>query len=88
MDAEQLTCRQAAILAVVMANPGTTVGAVARAMGVPKPSVSRGADKLSEWGLMFRSHDPSDRRLALLFPTKKAKQPAPARTGRSTRGGG
>lgn len=88
MDAEQLTCRQAAILSVVMANPGSTVGAVAAVMSIPKPSVTRAADKLAEWGLLFRSHDPEDRRLALLFPNKKAKQPAPARTGRSTRGGG
>lgn len=68
MDTEQLTCRQAAILAVVTANPGVTVGAVALALEIPKPSVTRAADKLADWGLLRRSHDAEDRRLALLFP--------------------
>lgn len=86
-DAEQLTCRQAAILAIVTANPGVTVGAVAAVMDVPKPSVTRAADKLVDWGLMQRTHNPDDRRLVALYPTRKAKA-APARTGQSTRRGG
>lgn len=87
-NVEQLTCRQAAILAVVTANPGVTVGAVATVLNMHKPTVTRAADKLTDWGLLFRSQDSDDRRLALLFPGRKPKQPAPARTGRSTRGGG
>ena len=85
---EDLTCRQAAVLAIVMDNPGVTVGAVARVMGVPKPSVTRAVDRLSEWSLAYRSHNPDDRRLVAIYPGKRAKQPAPARMGRSTRGGG
>lgn len=85
---EDLTCRQAAVLAIITDNPGTTVGAVAAVMGVPKPSVTRAIDRLSEWSLAYRSHNPEDRRLVALYPGKRAKQPAPARMGRSTRGGG
>lgn len=85
---EDLTCRQAAVLAIITDNPGVTVGAVAHAMGVPKPSVTRAVDRLSEWSLAYRSHNPDDRRLVAIYPGKRAKQPAPARTGRSTRRGG
>lgn len=85
---EDLTCRQAAVLAIVMDNPGVTVGAVAAVMGVPKPSVTRAVDRLTEWSLAYRSHNAEDRRLVAIYPGKRAKQPAPARTGRSTRGGG
>ena len=85
---EDLTCRQAAVLAIVTDNPGVTVGAVARVMGVPKPSVTRAVDRLTEWNLAYRSHNAEDRRLVAIYPGKRAKQPAPARTGRSTRGGG
>ena len=84
---EDLTCRQAAVLAIVMDNPGVTVGAVARVMGVPKPSVTRAVDRLTEWNLAFRSHNPDDRRLVAIYPGKRAKA-APARTGQSTRRGG
>ena len=85
---EDLTCRQAAVLAIVMDNPGVTIGAVASVMGVPKPSVTRAVDRLTEWSLAYRSHNAEDRRLVAVFPGKRAKQPAPARTGRSTRRGG
>lgn len=84
-----LTCRQAAILAIVTANPGVTVGAVALVLGVPKPSVTRAADKLHEWGLMHRTHHPEDRRLVQLHAGPiAARKAAPARTGQSTRRGG
>ena len=84
-----LTCRQAAILAIVTANPGVTVGAVALVLGVPKPSVTRAADKLYDCGLMHRTHHAEDRRLVQLHAGSIAmKKAAPARTGQSTRRGG
>ena len=82
---ENMTCRQAAVLAVIEANPGVTVGAVARVLDIPKPSVTRVVDKLEMWGLLTRSVSRTDRRLVELHARK---QPAPARMGRSTRGGG
>ena len=84
---EDLTCRQAAVLAIVTDNPGVTVGAVARVMDVPKPSVTRAVDRLGEFLLLHRTHNAEDRRLVAIYPGKRAKA-APARTGRSTRGGG
>lgn len=83
-----LTCRQAAVLAIVTANPGVTVGAVALVLGVPKPSVTRAADKLYDWGLMHRTHHPEDRRLVQLHAGRRAGKAAPARMGQSTRRGG
>ena len=85
---EDLTCRQAAVLAIVEDNPGVTVGAVAAVMGVPKPSVTRAADRLAEFDLLHRTHNAEDRRLVALYAGRKAGKPAPARTGRSTRRGG
>lgn len=85
---EDLTCRQAAVLAIITDNPGVTVGAVAAVMGVPKPSVTRAADRLAEFELLHRTHNAEDRRLVALYAGRKAGKAAPARTGRSTRGGG
>ena len=85
---EDLTCRQAAVLAIVYDNPGVTVGAVAAVMGVPKPSVTRAADRLAEFDLLHRTHNAEDRRLVALYAGRKAGKAAPARMGRSTRGGG
>lgn len=84
---DHLTCRQAAVLAIVMVNPGVTVGAVATVMDILKPSVTRAADKLVDRGLMHRAHNPDDRRLVALYAGPRVKKPAPARTGQSTRGG-
>lgn len=86
--AEDLTCRQAAVLAIVTDNPGVTVGAVAAVMGVLKSSVTRAADRLAEFGLLHRTHNAEDRRLVALYAGRKAGKAAPARTGRSTRRGG
>ena len=82
---ENMTCRQAAVLAIVETHPGVTVGAVARVLDIPKPSVTRAADKLELWGMLTRSVSRTDRRLVEMHARK---QPAPARTGRSTRRGG
>ena len=82
-DNPNMTCRQAAILALVLANPGATVGALALVMGVPKPSVTRAADKLEEMGLLFRTPSAGDRRLVQMHATKAA----PARLGQAPRGG-
>lgn len=73
MQHEYLSCRQAAILEVVKANPGATVGAIAAVLNVNKPSVTRAADKLSTWGLVHRSLDMRDRRLMLLWPGPEKK---------------
>ena len=82
---ENMTCRQAAVLAIVEANPGVTVGAVARVLDIPKPSVTRAADKLELWGMLTRSVSRTDRRLVEMHARK---QPAPARMGQSTRRSG
>ena len=73
--ADQLTCRQAGILRRIEHNPGCTVGAIAHVMNVPKPAVTRAADKLSEWNLVHRKIEPADRRLIQLWPGRgKAKR--------------
>jgi DNA-binding MarR family transcriptional regulator len=68
MSHEQLTCRQAAILMLVRANPGCTVGAIAHTLGAHKPTVTRAADKLENYLLIHRKPDPQDRRLVQLWP--------------------
>jgi DNA-binding MarR family transcriptional regulator len=46
---------------------------VAALAGVDSPRVSRLADKLVERGLVTRSDDPADRRIALLEPTPEGR---------------
>ena len=70
---EQLTCRQAAILLVIKDNPGCTVGAIAHVLNVPKPAVTRAADKLASWSLVHRRLCLSDRRLVELWPGQKKR---------------
>jgi len=65
---EKLTCRQAAILLMVRANPGCSVGAIAAVLGIDKPTISKTADKLTEWGLVHRQENLEDRRLVELWP--------------------
>ena len=71
---EQMTCRQMAILMIIEANPGCGVGAIANVLDIPKPSVTRAADKLAEWELIHRMTDYTDRRLVQLFPGRKPKK--------------
>jgi DNA-binding MarR family transcriptional regulator len=67
-SADQMTCRQAAILKMIEHNPGCTVGAIAHVMNIPKPSVTRAADKLTIMGLVHRKTEPADHRLVQLWP--------------------
>lgn len=69
-----LTCRQAAILMTLRANPGLTVGAIAGALGLNKPSVTRSVDKLEAFGLARRAIDPADRRLVEIWPATSRKR--------------
>lgn len=71
MNMEQLTCRQAAVLMLVKANPGYSTGAIAVALNVPKPVVTRAADKLEEWSLIHRKTCLKDRRMVELWPGRR-----------------
>lgn len=71
---ELLTCRQAAVLMTVRANPNMTVGALAGALGISKPSVTRAVDRLSAFGLARRVPDFMDRRLVQIVPTTPRKR--------------
>jgi DNA-binding MarR family transcriptional regulator len=57
-----MTCRQAAILALVAAHPGHSNNAIARTLCVSAPVVSRAVDKLAVLGLLTRVIDDEDRR--------------------------
>ena len=71
---ELLTCRQAAVLLTVRANPGMTVGAIAGALDMQKPVVTRSLDKLEAFGLVWRAIDPADQRLKQVWPTASRKR--------------
>jgi DNA-binding MarR family transcriptional regulator len=64
-----MTCRQAAILALVAAHPGHSNNAIARTLCVSAPVVSRAADKLAVLGLLTRVIDDEDRRKVRLTIT-------------------
>jgi DNA-binding MarR family transcriptional regulator len=57
-----MTCRQIAILALVAEYPGESNKIIAETLGVPKPVVTRSADKLIELGLLKRRVSMMDRR--------------------------
>jgi DNA-binding MarR family transcriptional regulator len=65
---ERLTCRQAAIIALVRENPGSSASAIAHVMGVPKPVITRAVDKLIRWKLIKRTYSNLDRRVIELWP--------------------
>ena len=71
---ELLTCRQAAVLLTVRANPGMTIGALAGALDMQKPAVTRALDKLEAFGLVWRAIDPADQRLKQVWPTASRKR--------------
>lgn len=60
--AELVTCRQMALLHVVAANPGRSVGVLAQHLGTHKPAVTRACDMLVKHGLVDRLVDAEDRR--------------------------
>ena len=68
---EQLTCRQAAVLVTIKANPGCSTGAIATVLNMPKPVVTRAADKLEEWSLIHRKLCMQDRRMVALWPGRR-----------------
>ena len=68
---EQLTCRQAAVLVTIKANPGCSTGAIATVLNMPKPVVTRAADKLEEWSLIHRKLCAKDRRMVELWPGRR-----------------
>lgn len=76
LDAD-MSCRQVAILLTVRSNHGASTGAVAALLGVPKPVVTRAADKLEDLKLLHRVPHATDRRLVMLVPG-----PAPKKRGR------
>lgn len=70
---EQMTCRQVAVFMVVEANPGCGVGALAHALDVPKPSVTRAVQKLMAMGLLTMRTDPNDYRMVKIYVAENAK---------------
>lgn len=57
-----MTCRQVAILALVAEHPNESNKAIAASLDLPKPVVTRTADKLIELGLLKRRASIMDRR--------------------------
>jgi DNA-binding MarR family transcriptional regulator len=69
-----MTCRQAAILALVAAHPGHSNNIIARTLCVSPPVVSRAVDKLVALGLMTRITDDEDRRKVCLTVTAAGRR--------------
>ena len=73
MRHEQMTCRQVAIYMLVEANNGCGVGALAHALDIPKPSVTRAVQKLLAMGLLTMRTDPNDYRMVKIYVAENAK---------------
>lgn len=71
-DAPDLSARQMALLLTVyLTPPSHTVRGLAIALNVSKPAVTRALDRLSEYGLVRRKVDDTDRRSVLIQRTVK-----------------
>jgi DNA-binding MarR family transcriptional regulator len=71
-DAPDLSARQMALLLTVyLTAPPHTVRGLATALNVSKPAVTRALDRLSEYGLVRRKVDETDRRSVLIQRTVK-----------------
>lgn len=64
-----MTCRQVAILALVAEHPNESNKAIAAALNLPKPVVTRAVDKLVELKLMKRRTSMLDRRKVEMVTT-------------------
>lgn len=71
-DAPDLSARQMALLLTVyLTPPPHTVRGLAETLKVSKPAITRAVDRLSEYGLVKRKVDETDRRSVLIQRTVK-----------------
>ncbi len=71
-DGPDLSARQMAILLTVYTSPPPhTVRALAQALGIAKPAVTRALDRLSILGFIRRTRDQADRRIVHVQRTVK-----------------
>src|SRR6202046_2509080 len=71
-DGPDLSARQMALLLTVyLTPPAHTVRGLAITLNISKPAVTRALDRLSEYGLVRRKVDDSDRRSVLIQRTVK-----------------
>ena len=69
-----MTARQIALLHVIAANPGASIGPLADAVGMGKGNVSIACDKLEAMGFAARTPHPQDGRLVQLHATAAGKR--------------
>jgi DNA-binding MarR family transcriptional regulator len=71
-DGPDFTARQLAIfLACYLATNPLPAGALATKLRVSKPVVSKALDRLTKFNLIRRQHNPLDRRIVLIHPTRE-----------------
>lgn len=68
----ELSMRQTLYLSTILRNDGITLGELAEALGVSRPSVTAVVGTLATKGFVQKRQDPSDRRVYHLVPTDKA----------------
>lgn len=76
-DRAVLTGRQIALLAVLRNRPeqgARTIRALALALNLPKPTICRAVDTLSNIGWVSRSLDPNDHRSVFVSLTEKGRE--------------
>ncbi|WP_211881396.1 MarR family winged helix-turn-helix transcriptional regulator [Pseudarthrobacter albicanus] len=69
---DPLPASELAVLKRVIAEPGMTVSQLTAALGLRQSNASAAVRALVDRGLVRRKSSPSDRRLALLYPTEAA----------------
>ena len=70
-EGADLTLRQIAVMTICYLEGGPhTVRGLAKRLGLPKPAITRAADRLEQFDLVARKPEPGDRRSIVLTRTK------------------
>jgi DNA-binding MarR family transcriptional regulator len=70
----EMTVREVAMLGIIAANPGHSVKEVAATLGIGKPIVTRGTQKMEQHGLLSRGADTTDGRKRVLVVSDAGKE--------------
>ncbi|MBP7868464.1 MAG: MarR family transcriptional regulator [Firmicutes bacterium] len=70
----ELSVPQLRVLSIVAEQPGCTMGALARSLGIGMSAATGIADRLVHQGLLEREGDPEDRRLVLLHLSESGRR--------------
>ncbi|WP_026212261.1 MarR family winged helix-turn-helix transcriptional regulator [Longispora albida] len=74
LGANGLNVEQWRILSALAENPGQPMGDLAAAVLMPHPTVTKAVDRLVDAALVYRRHDPADRRKVVVYLSERGAE--------------